>query len=148
MFIQCRTFIFWNAITKTSRSGKFLQKGYQDAVLVSFTATPPNITIDNHTGGGGVSSLLSIKRKYISKKIYSSFGVTYREVRDFGMKFRALEAKDDCSFWSSGKRRKGFSKINNSVNSSLQRWIIYHPRIIQYPIENDYITVKFDDVIR
>ena len=64
------------------------------------------------------------------------------------MKRRALKAKDDCSFWSSGKRRKGFSKINNSVKYSLQRWIIYHPRIIQYPIENDYITVKFDGVVR
>ena len=28
------------------------------------------------------------------------------------------------------------------------KWIISHPHVIQYPIENYYITDKFDDVIR
>ena len=28
---------------------------------------------------------------------------------------------------------------------SLQKWIISHPHVIQYPISNDYITVQFCD---
>ena len=59
------------------------------------------------------------------------------------MKLRALEAKDDCSFWSSAKCPKGFSKINDSVKSSLQKRIISHPLLIQSTIENDWVTVKF-----
>ena len=38
-----------------------------------------------------------------------------------------------------------FSKINDSVKYSLQKWIIYHSHLIKYPIVNDYIAVKFDD---
>ena len=53
VFIQWKTFIFWNVITKKSRSSKFWQKGYQDSVLVSFTATTPNITPTIHTERGG-----------------------------------------------------------------------------------------------
>ena len=64
------------------------------------------------------------------------------------MKRRSLKAKNHCSFWSSTKHRKGFSNINDSVKYSLQNRIISHPRVVKYPIENDYITVKFDDVIR
>ena len=56
------------------------------------------------------------------------------------------EAKQDCSFLSSTKFHKLFSKINDSVKSSLQKWIIPHPHVIKYPVANDYITVKFDDV--
>ena len=77
-----------------------------------------------------------------------SLGVTSREIRGVEMKRRSLKAKDDCLFWSSAKHRKEFSKINDSVNSSLRKWIIYHPRLIKYPIGNYYITVKFDDEIR
>ena len=61
------------------------------------------------------------------------------------MKRHALKAKQDCLFWSSAKLRKVFSKNNDSVNSSLQMWIIYHPRVIQYLIVNYYIAVNFDD---
>ena len=64
------------------------------------------------------------------------------------MKRRALTAKNDFSFWSSAKCCKLFSKIDDSVKSSLQKWITSHPHVIQSPISNDYITVKFDDVIR
>ena len=35
--------------------------------------------------------------------------------------------------------------MNDIVNSCLQRWIISHPHVIQSPIANYYITVKFDD---
>ena len=45
----------------------------------------------------------------------------------------------------SEKCHKGFSEINDSVNSSLQKWIIFLPHVIQSNIENDYITVNFDD---
>ena len=49
--------------------------------------------------------------------------------------------------FSSAKCSKGFSKLNDSVKSSLQKCIIYHPCVIQSPIENYYITVKSDDGI-
>ena len=64
------------------------------------------------------------------------------------MKQRVLKAKDDCSSWSSGKHCKIFSKINDSVKSSLRKWTISHPHVIKSCIENDYIVVKFDDGIR
>ena len=38
-------------------------------------------------------------------------------------------------------------KINDTVNSSLLKWIISHTYVIPYPISNDYIRVKFDDLI-
>ena len=56
-----------------------------------------------------------------------------------------MNAKQDCLFWSSVNRRKGFSKVVDSVKYDLQKWIISHPRVIQYPIAKDYITVMFDD---
>ena len=61
------------------------------------------------------------------------------------MKWRALKSKQDCQFWSCAKVRKVFSKMNDSVNYSLQKWIIYLPHVIQSPIEKYYITVEFDD---
>ena len=64
------------------------------------------------------------------------------------MKWQALKAKDDCSFWSSAKLCKGLSKINDSSKSSLRKWIIYHPYVIKYHIKNDCIVVKFYDIIR
>ena len=60
------------------------------------------------------------------------------------MKRQELKDKDDCSYWSSAKLCKGFSKINDSVKSSLQKWIISHPPVIQFTIENYYIKVKVD----
>ena len=79
----------------------FDKKGYQDAVLFSFTATPPTITTVIHTGEQ-ISSPFSSKRKGFDTKLCSSFGVTYWKVCDVGMKRRALKAKQNCSFWSSG----------------------------------------------
>ena len=61
------------------------------------------------------------------------------------MKRQALKAKRDYSFWSYEKWCKGFSKINDNVKSSLQKWIIYHPHMIQSTIVNYYITVNFYD---
>ena len=43
------------------------------------------------------------------------------------------------------KLRKGFLKINDSVKYYLEKWIISHPHVIQYPIESNCIEVKFDD---
>ena len=34
--------------------------------------------------------------------------------------------------------------MNDSVKSSLQKWIISHPPVIQFTIENYYIKVKVD----
>ena len=64
------------------------------------------------------------------------------------MKWRALKAKYDCSFWSSEKLRKRFSKINDNIKDSLQKCILSNPHVIKSSISNDYITVKFDDGIR
>ena len=41
---------------------------------------------------------------------------------------------------------KYFQK-KDTVKSLLQKWIIYHPHVITYPITNDYITVNFYGVI-
>ena len=49
-FIECKIFIFQNIITKILWSSKFWQKSFQDEVIFSFTATPPKITTDAHTG--------------------------------------------------------------------------------------------------
>ena len=102
----------------------FDKRGYLDAVLVSFTATPPEIN----------TPTFSSKRKGFAIKLRSSFVVTYRKISDVGMKLRSLKDKDYCSFCSSTKCGKGLSKINNSVKSFLQRWIISHPHVIQYTI--------------
>ena len=48
-------------------------------------------------------------------------------------------------FLSSAKCHERFSKMNDSVKLSLKKWVIYHPRVIQYSIVNYYITVGFDD---
>ena len=60
------------------------------------------------------------------------------------MNWGVLKYKQDCLFCSSEKRRKIFAKINDSVKSSLKKWIISHPHVIKYSIANDYISVKFD----
>ena len=60
------------------------------------------------------------------------------------MKRQVLKAKAGCSFWSYAKYCKGLKKINDSVKSSLQRWIIPHPHVIKSPMKNYYITVKFN----
>ena len=61
------------------------------------------------------------------------------------MKWRALKAKQDCSFWWYTKHRKGFSEINDSVNYYLQKWIVSHPHVIKYTTDNDYIEFKFNN---
>ena len=62
------------------------------------------------------------------------------------MKQRELKAKQDCSFLLSSKHRKCFSNIICSVNSPLQKWIIYHPCVIQSRIENSYVKVELYEV--
>ena len=62
------------------------------------------------------------------------------------MKQQALKAKQDCSFWSSSKRRKGFSKIDDSVKSLIQKEIIYNPNVNQYNIANYYIKNRCYDI--
>ena len=63
------------------------------------------------------------------------------------IKRQALKSKDDRSFWSSEKCRKGFSKINDTVKSELQKWTISHLNVIPSPTENYHITFTFDDGI-
>ena len=38
-----------------------------------------------------------------------------------------------------------FFKINESVKSDHQKWIISHTHVIQFSITNDYIKVNFDN---
>ena len=49
VFIQCEAFIFWNFFTENHGQVSFDKKSYQGEVLVSCTATPSFIEIDNHT---------------------------------------------------------------------------------------------------
>ena len=60
------------------------------------------------------------------------------------MKQQALKVREDCLLWSSATGRKVFSKIDYSFKTSLQKWILSRMHVIQSPIENDYITFKFD----
>ena len=113
------------------------KKGYQDAPLVSFTATSPEITTSNHTGEQ-ISSTPSNIRNIFDKKLRSSFGVYHQRIRGIGMERQALKAKQDNLFWSSEKCHKEFSKINDNFKSDLQKWIISHAHVIQSPIENDH----------
>ena len=53
----------------------FDKKGYHDAVLVSFTETPPNITTTIHTREQ-TPSTSSSRRKDFPTKSHLSFGVT------------------------------------------------------------------------
>ena len=69
------------------------------------------------------------------------------ETCDVGIKWQALKAKYYRSFWSSAKCRKGFSKINDTVKSELQKWIIYCPHVIPYSMENYFIPLNFDNGI-
>ena len=87
-----------------------MTKNYQDAVLVSCTVRPYNITTAIYTEEK-IYSPYSDKRKGFATKLSSSFGVTYRKIRDVGMKQRALKAKQNISFWSSAKRHYFFQKI-------------------------------------
>ena len=48
-------------------------------------------------------------------------------------------------FFSPAKSHKEFSNINDIVKSSLQKWILYHPHVIQSTISNCFIKVKIDD---
>ena len=98
----------------------FDKKGYQDAVLVLFTAKPSVITTANHTGEQ-ISSPSSSKMTVFATTLFSLFGVTYRKIRDVRMKRQALKAKDYRSFWPFEKCRKVFSKINDRVKSYLQK---------------------------
>ena len=59
----------------------------------------------------------------------------------------ALKYKYDCSCWSSTKRCKGFSKINDTVKYELQKGVISYTHVIISPIANDYITINFDYLI-
>ena len=84
--------LFFETLSPNNHSQVSLDnKGYQYEVLVSFTATLPTITTVTHRGK--ISSLLSSMRKGSDTKLRSSFGVTYRKIRDVGMKGRALKAK-------------------------------------------------------
>ena len=41
------------------------------------------------------------------------------------------------------KNRKGKSKIDEQINKSLYNWIMHHPQVVQSPIFNDCLKVKF-----
>ena len=57
------------------------------------------------------------------------------------MKRWALKYNQDSLFRSSAKCRMYLSKINDCDNSGIKKWILYHPRVVQSTIENDYIKL-------
>ena len=42
------------------------------------------------------------------------------------------------------KKRKVNSKIYEQIKKSIYNWIIHHPQVVQFPIVNDFLTVKID----
>ena len=96
----------WTLSQKRHVQASF-KKGHQDVVLVPFTVTTPSITKAINTRYQ-ISSPFSSEKNVFTTKLCSSFGITHRKNSDVGMKKRALKAKQDCSFWSCGKIRKGF----------------------------------------
>ena len=67
LYIQWKIFIFWNSATKNHGQVSLYKKGYQYALLVSLTKTPPDITTATHIGEE-ISSLASNIRKVFAKK--------------------------------------------------------------------------------
>ena len=118
--------------------------GYYDSLLVLFATTPPSIYIDAHTGEDISYPLIKV-RNYLSTTLHYPFVVSHHKICDVGPKLRALKAKQDSSFWSSVKYLKLFSKIDDLVKYFLQKLILSHPHLIQYPIANDFIQVDMDD---
>ena len=112
----------------------FNKKDYQDEFLVLLIEAPLGITTAT-PNGKQIYSPFSSKSNAFSKKLHSSFGVTYHKINDAGMKQKTLKANDDCSFRSFAKCRKLFKKINDSAKYSLQKGITCHPCVINYPIE-------------
>ena len=70
----------------------FDKKGYQDTVLLSFTATPLAIVAATRFKEI-IYSLLSSKRKGFATRLCSSFVVTYWKISDVEIKGRAMKAK-------------------------------------------------------
>ena len=66
-----------NLLPKNHSQESFDKKSHQDAVMVSFTTTPPSITIAIHIGEE-VYSPNSSYRKGFSTEIYSLFVFNYR----------------------------------------------------------------------
>ena len=107
----------------------FDKQGYQYEVLVSFNSTPHNMTAATHTGYQ-ISLPWSIERNVFARQLRSLFGVNYHKIHDVGMKRRALKVKYDCSFWSSTKGCKGFSKINDSVKHIWEFSVLHYHKIM------------------
>ena len=133
---------FLKCYHQKSRSIKFSQK--------TFIRVQPWFSLLQH--GLTLPQLITVGGKYI---IYSQVEYRLWHKNTFIIwcylpvmfccwnKMAALKVKYDCSFWSSEKCCKGFSKTNYIIRSSLQKCIISHPCVIQYPIEKYYITVNF-----
>ena len=68
-------------------------------------------------------------RKDFTTKLRPSFGVSYQNNFDVGMKLRQMKAKELHYFWLFEKFVKRFSNINDNVKSALQKWIISHQHV-------------------
>ena len=68
MYIKYKPFIFLTVSTKKHGQVFFVRKGYQDALLISFTATTLTITIDNHTGEKNIFSTIKFKEEVFPQR--------------------------------------------------------------------------------
>ena len=46
--------------------------------------------------------------------------------------------------WTTKKKRKGHSKINDQIKLNMYTWITHHPQVVQLPISNDSLKVMLD----
>ena len=107
-FISNTKRLFFETVSPKKHGKVYLnRKGYQDALFVSFTATPYNITTYMYTGVNLYSTSSNVRNGFATR-LCSSFGVSYQINLNVGMKWRALKARQVFLFWSSEKRCKGF----------------------------------------
>jgi hypothetical protein len=43
--------------------------------------------------------------------------------------------------WSTGRSRKGYSKVTKEIQVSLRKWILEHPDVVESPIVNDTLRI-------
>ena len=124
------------------------KKVHQYEILVSFTESTPSINTFIHTVKYIFSKSSNISKGFI-KKLWSSFCVSYRIMRDVGIKWRALKFKQDFLLWLFAKPCKIFWKLNDNVKYDLQKWTISHPHVIQSPMTNIkwFFTTEMEDWI-
>ena len=144
MYIQCKIFIFWNSITKNNGQVSLEKKSIRIHFL--FRLLHIQLTLSPQLAQGG---------KYPCR--HQIWGRVLPQ--NYGCHLVFLIGELLLLVWNGGylklnkiacvghlqNSEKVFWKINDSVKSSLQKWIISYPRTVQSHIVNYYIKVNFDD---